>query len=72
MDNCSEVFFCIINYLASAAQKNKAFGYFLSESLMYSAGKETWTLMVLLPHGPEPCASANSAIPARQNVFYMI
>ena len=41
MDNCSEVFFCIINYLASAAQKNKAFGYFLSESLKYSAGKET-------------------------------
>ena len=30
--------FFIINYLASAA-KNKAFGYFLSESLMYSAGK---------------------------------
>ena len=28
--------------------------------------------MVLLPHGPEPCASANSAIPARHVVFYMI
>ncbi len=23
--------------------------------------------MVLLPHGPEPCASANSAIPACKN-----
>ena len=28
------------------------------------AEEGTWTLMVLLPHGPEPCASANSAIPA--------
>lgn len=25
--------------------------------------------MVLLPHGPEPCASANSAIPARKDYF---
>ena len=30
----------------------------------YRAGKETWTLMILLSYGPEPYASANSAIPA--------
>ena len=26
--------------------------------------------MVLLPHGPEPCASANSAIPAARLIIY--
>ena len=28
------------------------------------AEEGTWTLKVLLPHGPEPCASANSATSA--------
>ena len=32
--------------------------------VLYRAGKETWTLMILLSYGPEPYASANSAIPA--------
>ena len=29
------------------------------------AEEETWTLTVLLPHGPEPCASANSTTSAK-------
>lgn len=31
---------------------------------LYDAERGTWTLMVSLPHGPEPCASANSATSA--------
>ena len=36
------------------------------------AGKRTRTSMKLLSHGPEPCASANSAMPARQRLYYYI
>ena len=36
----------------------------LETGFFASAGGGTWTLMVLLPHGPEPCASANSATSA--------
>ena len=41
----------------------------ISPSPCDHAGKGTWTLMKLLSHGPEPCASANSAIPA--NLSYI-
>ena len=34
------------------------------------AGKRSRTSMKLLSHGPEPCASANSAIPAEQYLYY--
>ena len=34
------------------------------------AGKRSRTSMKLLSHGPEPCASANSAIPAEQYIYY--
>ena len=42
----------------------------LDHSKSLRAEKGTWTLMVLLPHGPEPCASANSAISAWQVLLY--
>ena len=32
--------------------------------LFFGAGNRTWTCMSVTSHGPEPCASANSAIPA--------
>lgn len=36
------------------------------------AGNRTWTCMKLLSHGPEPCASANSAIPAYLILLYKL
>ena len=47
------------DYYATPNIKDPAKGSFI-----FGAGNRTWTCMKLLSHGPEPCASANSAIPA--------
>ena len=44
----------------------------LCESNSYHAGNGTRTHKGLLPHGPEPCASTNSAIPAQQEYHTLI
>ena len=43
-----------------------------SFDLSLRAEEGTWTLMILLSHGPEPCASANSATSASRQMTYLI
>ena len=57
--------FCIKVHSVQNTKKPAPFWKQVLETGFFaSAGGGTWTLMVLLPHGPEPCASANSATSA--------
>ena len=56
----------IYRYFLYNAKRLKSF------DLSLRAEEGTWTLMILLSHGPEPCASANSATSASRQMTYLI